>query len=160
MGMRSLVRTKGAKVDSASLEAFNHLLLDISHQEVNSLWTALAAHCGAESVNDGEATRRLQFVSLPKVLILSLKRFEYHLDYGGRGRAQKIKKLIKFGEKLTLDRSWLSDGLQSPEYIITAVICHHGDSTNGGHYTAFVRYNSEWYLYDDAVVRKVDVREV
>merc|ERR1719201_895854 len=108
--MRSIVRSRGAKADSASLEPFNHLLLDISHQDVSSVWTALAVHCGPESVNEGEATRRLQFESLPRVLILSLKRFAYHLDSRGMGRAQKIKKPISFGEKLVLDRKWLTDG--------------------------------------------------
>jgi ubiquitin carboxyl-terminal hydrolase 10 len=158
--MRSIVRSRGAKADSASLEPFNHLLLDISLHDVSSVWTALEVHCGPESVNEGVATRRLQFESLPRVLILNLKRFAYHLDRRGMGRAQKIKKPISFGEKLVLDRKWLTDGLESPEYIITAVICHHGDSVHGGHYNAAVRYNAEWYWYDDAIVRKMDVREV
>eukprot|EP00931_Biecheleriopsis_adriatica_P088249 TRINITY_DN62612_c0_g1_i1.p1 TRINITY_DN62612_c0_g1~~TRINITY_DN62612_c0_g1_i1.p1 ORF type:complete len:470 (-),score=98.94 TRINITY_DN62612_c0_g1_i1:108-1517(-) len=160
--VRSLVRTKGTKADSACVEPFNHLLLEISHPKVDSVWKAIACHCNAESVtmNEGDATRRLQFEVMPKVLVLCLKRFEYSLDKQGRGRATKVQKPIKFGEKLVPDRSWMAQGVQPPDYLITAVICHHGDAIHGGHYTAAVRYNSDWYMYDDTSVRKLDLREV
>merc|ERR1712014_105996 len=117
-----------------------------------------AAFCSAEAVTtDGQATRRLRFKTLPKVLILNLKRFTYNK---GKGGPQKIKKSVRFDEKLLFDRAWLADDTQPTEYFITAVICHHGDSAGSGHYTASVRYNNEWSLYDDAVVRQMHAREV
>merc|ERR1712050_278142 len=140
-----------------SLEPFNHLILDISSPTVDSVWSALEAYCGAEAVNEGWATKRLQFKMLPKVLILNLKRFSYNKD---TGCPQKIRKAVKFEEKLTFDRAWLVDDLEPSEYHLTAVICHHGDLVSGGHYNAAVRYNTEWYMYDDAVVRQIDIREV
>jgi len=155
--IRSSVRSKNAKADSVSLEPFNHLILDISSQGVDSVWTALEAYCGAEAVNEGLATKRLQFQSLPKVLILNLKRFSYNKD---TGRVQKIMKAVKYDETLVFDKDWLVDDLASPEYQLTSVICHHGDSVNGGHYNAAVRYNAEWYMFDDAIVREMQPREV
>lgn len=155
--MRSIVRTRGAQADSVSLEPFNHLTLDISHQNVTSVMSALSAHCMAESVNDGRATRTLQFKTLPNVLIICLKRFLYDR---GKCSSMKIQKPIKYGPKLVFDRSWLADGVDPDAYSITAVICHHGDTVHRGHYTAVVRYKTEWYLYDDTNVRRIDVEEV
>jgi ubiquitin C-terminal hydrolase len=155
--VRSSVRTDHAKADSISLEPFNHITLDISSSYVTSVWTALEAYCGAEKVNDGKAIKWLQFAMLPKVLILSLKRFSYNKDLGC---TQKIKKAIKFEEKLVVDRSWLCDDVAPQEYQLTGVICHHGDWVNGGHYNAYVRYNTDWCLYDDVVFRQVDACEV
>ena len=34
-----------------------------------------------------------------------------------------------------------------------------GASVNGGHYTCVVRYNDEWYLYDDTSVRRMEGKE-
>jgi len=155
--IRSVVRSRGAKADSVSLEPFRHLDLDISQTNVTSVHQALEAFCNPEAVLEGQATRRLQFRELPKVLVLSLKRFAYTR---GKGGPQKIKKAIKYSERLSFDRNWLADGLQAPEYWLTAMICHHGDSAVSGHYTSVVRYNKEWFLYDDTVVRQVDAREV
>eukprot|EP00747_Dinoflagellata_sp_TGD_P065189 gnl/TRDRNA2_/TRDRNA2_154250_c0_seq1.p1 gnl/TRDRNA2_/TRDRNA2_154250_c0~~gnl/TRDRNA2_/TRDRNA2_154250_c0_seq1.p1 ORF type:complete len:512 (-),score=108.27 gnl/TRDRNA2_/TRDRNA2_154250_c0_seq1:71-1606(-) len=153
----SFVRSKGAKADSVTLEPFNHLDLDISSTGVTSVMSALAAFCGAEGVYEGEATRRLRFKQLPKVLLLNLKRFTYNK---AKGCSQKVKKAIKYEGKLIFDRSWLADDCKPQEYFISAVVCHHGESVHGGHYTAMVRYNSQWYLYDDTTVRMVDVKEV
>lgn len=155
--VRSSLRSKNAKADSVSQEPFNLLILDISPSNVDSVWSALEVYCGAEAVNDGRATKRLHFKVLPKVLILNLKRFSYNKD---TGCPQKIKKAVRYDEKLTFDRSWLVDDVEPPEYHLTAVICHHGDSVNGGHYNASVRYDTEWYMYDDALVRQMSLAEV
>uniref|UniRef100_A0A7S3TEM5 ubiquitinyl hydrolase 1 n=1 Tax=Strombidinopsis acuminata TaxID=141414 RepID=A0A7S3TEM5_9SPIT len=153
--VRSSVRSKSG--DSVSFEPFNHLILDISSPTVDSVWAALETYCGQEAVDEGRATKQLQFKLLPKVLILNLKRFSYNTD---TGCPQKVKKAIAYEEKLTFDRSWLVDGVEPAEYQLTAVIWHHGDSANGGHYNAAARYNSEWYMYDDALVRQTEIREV
>jgi len=155
--IRSIVRSKGAQADSVSLEPFNHLLLDISSPGVDSVPAAIEAYCGAEAVNEGSVTKALQFKQLPKVLIVCLKRFSYNKD---TGCPQKIKKAVRYEERLTIDRGWCADDYEPQEYQLTAVICHHGESANGGHYNAAVRYNSEWYMYDDALVRQMEIREV
>lgn len=152
---RQSVQTRNAKAHSVSLEPFNNITLDIS--SVDSVWSALEAYCSSEAVNEGRATKRHQFKAVPKVMILNLKRFSYNKD---TGRSEKIRKAVKFEEKLTFDRSWLVDEIEPQEYQLTAVICHHGDLVTGGHYNAAVRYNTEWYMYDDASVRQIELREV
>lgn len=155
--IRSSVQAKNTKADSVSLEPFNGLILDISSTSVDSVWSALEAYCGTEAVNEGRATKRLQFKAVPKVMILNLKRFSYNKD---TGCPQKIRKAVKFEEKLSFDRSWMVDELEPQEYQLTAVICHHGDLVSGGHYNCAVRYNTDWYMYDDVSVRQIDIREV
>lgn len=155
--IRSSLRSKNAKADSVSLEPFNHLILDISSPGVDSVWSALAAYCVTEDVNEGQATKRLQFQLCPKVLILNLKRFSYNKD---TNRVQKIMKAVKYEENLVFDKEWLVEGVESPKYQLCSVICHHGDSVNGGHYNAACRYNSEWYMFDDSLVREMQLREV
>merc|ERR1719443_121092 len=155
--IESAVHSRAAEADSVSLEPFNHLDLDISQPAVSSVRTALAAFCNAETVREGQATRRVRFRVLPNVLILSLKRFAFNR---GKGGAQKIKKAIKYDEKLVFESGWLADGVQPEDYYLTAIICHHGDSSSRGHYTAIVRYNAEWYEYNDAAVRRLERAEV
>ena len=123
--LQSAVRSKCAKADSVSLEPFNHLDLDISQPSVKCVKTALDAFFSPETVNEGQAMRRLQFKALPKVLILSLKRFTYNRAKGG---PQKVQKTIKYEQRLAFDRSWFADADgPPPEYCINAIICHHGD---------------------------------
>mmetsp|Transcript_46944 Transcript_46944/g.102075 ORF Transcript_46944/g.102075 Transcript_46944/m.102075 type:complete len:523 (+) Transcript_46944:92-1660(+) len=159
--VQSTVRAKGAKTDSVSLEPFNHIGLNISEPNVTSVRLALEAFCNQETVNEGHATKTTQFKVLPPVLIICLKRFTYNRV---KRCSEKIKKPIQYDQKLVLDSRWLAkdDGPdhEAAEYFISAVICHHGDSIHSGHYTAAVRYNSEWYMYDDAVVRPMELREV
>merc|ERR1712217_203772 len=129
--------------------------MGISAPTITSVRAALEAFCNPEEVREGQATRRLQFGTLPKILILNLKRFSY-----AKGVAKKIHKSVTFEEKLALNPRLLLDGGPSPEYWATAVVCHHGETVNKGHYTAFVRYNSDWFSYDDTTVRKVEGKEV
>jgi ubiquitin C-terminal hydrolase len=154
--LRSTVREKSsAKADSVTQEPFNHLDLDISHDSVKSVQAALAAFCRPEEVNDGMALRRVQFKVLPKVLVVCLKRFAF------RGKAQKITKSVAYDQRLRLDPSWVAeDAGTPPDYFLTALICHHGEMVHKGHYTTMVRYNNEWYLYDDTNVVKMEPREV
>lgn len=154
--IRSTVRARSARSDSVSLEPFNHLILDISQPGVESVNAALEAYCAPEAVGEGK-TKRLQFKVVPKVLILNLKRFSYNRD---TFLPQKIKKAVKYEETFVFDRNWLVDDIEPQEYQLTAVICHIGDSVHGGHYNAAVRYNTDWYMYDDALVRQMEIREV
>jgi len=91
------------------------------------------------------------------VLILTLKRVSYDKD---TGCPQKVKKTISFDDRLTFDKRWLVDALESPEYELSAVICHHGENANKGHYHALVRYNQDWFMYDDLMIRQMEIQEV
>jgi len=97
--------------------------------------------------------------SLPKILVLHLKRFEQHADHFGgfgfgaqRAGLSKIGKHVQFHRRLHLPPSYLGTAASAlggadaaagvgagVEYELRAVVVHHGASMAGGHYTAFVR---------------------
>merc|ERR1712216_181574 len=116
---------------------------------------ALAAYFRPEEVSDGLAVRRVQLKIAPKVLVLSLKRFTFS------GKAQKIQKRIGYDPLVKLDRTWVAEEADKvPDYFLSALICHHGESVHKGHYTAIVRYNNDWYSYDDQKVVKIAQKSV
>lgn len=156
--MRSVVRGKNAKADSVTLELFTQLNLGISSPNVTSVQEALAHMCSMEQIDS--KTKRNAFQQLPPLLILNIKRFTYDTQ----GGVQKIKKAIRYEEKMKFDPQLLAQEAsietQALEYTLMAVICHHGERTDAGHYTALVRYNDNWFMYDDATVRAININEV
>jgi ubiquitin C-terminal hydrolase len=69
--------------------------------------------------------------TLPKVLVLHLKRFSYGNMFG------KITKPIQFGAELLLPSS--ASGDKKVKYELYGVVVHHGSSTHSGHYIAYVK---------------------
>jgi len=106
-----------------------------------------------------EATKTLQVWSLPRVLVIQLKRFKY-TTYS----RSKIECEVNF----PLDGLDLSDYVTGamptgvhPLYTCVAVSNHMG-GMGGGHYTAYVRsvVDHEWYSCDDSFTSKVHENEV
>ena len=92
--------------------------------------------------------KRITFWSLPKVLIITFKRFSYD---GTRKRQDLIDFPI---DGLTLS-NYVS-GYNAKQYVYDLYgICNHMGGPMGGHYNAFVRTcNNSWNLFDDAKVTK------
>lgn len=94
------------------------------------------------------AKKNILFWSLPKILIIDIKRFS--------ARIMKLQQLLDF----PLDNFNLSKyviGYNSSEYVYDLFgICNHSGGVSGGHYTSFVRDNDDWYLCNDTQVTKVD----
>ena len=92
------------------------------------------------------STTRTEWIILPEVLILQLKRFQDD-DANRRGRAI-IKNMtqVNVDSTLTLDDS---------VYDLIALVQHSGTTLRSGHYTAYIRNTSSrhagsrWYLHDD-----------
>lgn len=88
---------------------------------------------------------------LSKTLILSLKRYRY----SERSRI-KISTEIELDHTLNLTRYCDDTVSGSKQYKLVGIICHTGDSANGGHYVSYVRQGDQWYLIDDATISLVD----
>lgn len=94
-------------------------------------------------------------MKLPDTLCVHLKRFRHDYSF-----SSKISTKVSFPLS-GLDLSpWLHtrQAEDSHTYSLTGVICHHGVSGIGGHYTCYC-YNpvsDSWYHYDDSTVRLVD----
>jgi ubiquitin C-terminal hydrolase len=86
-----------------------------------------------------------------------------------------VKKHVQFDRTFRFEPEWLVKPDQNEEYSLYSVICHIGESADGGHYNALVRFNNidpakydqnkdqnpyTWYLYDDMSHRPIQESEV
>jgi len=100
-----------------------------------------------------------QLTRLPDTLCVHLKRFRHDYSY-----SSKISTRVTFPlSGLDMSGWQLSrQAGQSHTFSLAGVICHHGVSGLGGHYTCYC-YNFNtltWYHYDDSSVRQVDAATV
>lgn len=172
--LRSEFRVPGLK-DSITTEPYQPLQLDIGAPDVRNVVDALRGLTRPERMQgdfnsprgkDVTATKQVFIESLPPVLILHLKRFQF--DAEGNGTV-KIWKKVGYPLELEIPREVLSrqkrNKGETPRYRLISVVYHHGKNASGGHYTVDVRRQDgrEWIRMDDTVLRRVrseDVAEV
>eukprot|EP01022_Parablepharisma_sp_SALTPOND_P034022 TRINITY_DN902_c0_g1_i1.p1 TRINITY_DN902_c0_g1~~TRINITY_DN902_c0_g1_i1.p1 ORF type:complete len:823 (-),score=38.07 TRINITY_DN902_c0_g1_i1:4514-6982(-) len=97
-----------------------------------------------------DAHKKLDYLQLPKVLVIHLKRFKVRC----KKNRVKISKLIKFPTMLPLQKA----DQAAETYRLYGVINHVGDIERG-HYTAYCREQSsqtEWMQFDDNKVTALD----
>ncbi|KAJ6784679.1 hypothetical protein PWT90_00422 [Aphanocladium album] len=171
--LRSEFRVPGLK-DSITTEPYQPLQLDIGSPEIRNVVDALRGLTRPERLQgdfnsprgkDVTATKQVFIESLPPVLILHLKRFQFDAE----GGTTKIWKNVGYPLDLEIPREALSrqtrqslsDGAL-PKYKLISVIYHHGKNASGGHYTADVRRQDgrEWLRLDDTVLRRLRSEEV
>ena len=104
------------------------------------------------------ATKQLQLVSLPPILVIQLKRFSQHNDL-----RYKIETFVDFpidGLDLTNFLPSSSSQKQDEEYIYDLfAVSNHIGSIYTGHYTAYARHQTgdryQWYKFDDTFVTQM-----
>ena len=89
--------------------------------------------------------RRSRLASPPKYLRVVLNRYKFSLENG----REKIVSPVRMGP--------IMEGPLS--YELTGFLEHHSEVASSGHYTAYLKDESGWWLLDDAVVGPVDVVE-
>ncbi len=96
------------------------------------------------------AEKKLTFWSLPKILVITLKRF------GNDGR--KDQSFVDFPLE-NLDFSKHIAGYDSDSYKYDLYgICNHSGGTAGGHYTAYIKNaNNKWYHFNDTNCTEIDL---
>jgi ubiquitin carboxyl-terminal hydrolase 10 len=158
--MLSIVQKQGSK-ESATVQPFFALPLDIQGEGVETVAQALERHGAKETLSDMkcsktntevEASRKISLSRLPPIFILHLKRFSFN-DKG----SQKLCKPVDYEMELEIPRELLAPHLRkSPvdqrKYHLTAVVYHHGISSTGGHYTCDVLlpHCGGWINADDS----------
>jgi ubiquitin carboxyl-terminal hydrolase 10 len=168
--IRSEYRKLGEK-PSVTLQPYQPLQLDIGAPYVNNIADALKALTHLETL-DGAAkgarasTKQMFIETLPPVLILHLKRFQYDSN----GGAQKIWKKIGYPLELEIPKEVFPPHKRGsfnvrgglPRYRLTAAVYHHGKTASGGHYTVDLRRQEgkEWIRMDDTVIRRIRAEEV
>mmetsp|Transcript_31351 Transcript_31351/g.95869 ORF Transcript_31351/g.95869 Transcript_31351/m.95869 type:complete len:1166 (-) Transcript_31351:845-4342(-) len=117
----------------------------------------------SERYGKQDAKKGVAFKSLPPVLELHLRRFEYDFNID---QMVKINERFEFPTTLDLDRGdrkyFTSDSDPNVvnKYRLQSVLVHSG-GPNGGHYYAFVRplTSEQWYRFDDERVTKAKEKE-
>lgn len=171
--LRSEFRVPGLK-DSITTEPYQPLQLDIGSPDVRNVVDALRGLTRPERLQgnfnsprgkDIVATKQVFIETLPPVLILHLKRFQFDAE----GGTIKIWKNIGYPLELEIPREALSRQARQtmgtsgmPKYRLISVVYHHGKNASGGHYTVDVRRQDgrEWLRLDDTVLRRVPSDEV
>ncbi|KAL9029351.1 MAG: hypothetical protein Q9196_002397 [Gyalolechia fulgens] len=172
--LRSELRVPGMK-NSVTLEPYQPLQLDIGGPQVNNIIDALKGLTRSETLHGDfnsprgpgvSATKQVTIETLPPVLILHLKRFQYD----NTGGTQKIWKKIGYPLDLEIPKEVFPQHRRGgilahgglPRYRLIGVVYHHGKNASGGHYTVDVRRQdgNEWIRLDDTVIRRVRSEDV
>lgn len=172
--LRSELRVPGTK-NSVTLEPYQPLQLDIGSPHINNISDALKGLTRMETLH-GEfnsprgpgisATKQVFIDTLPPVLILHLKRFQYD----NAGGTQKIWKKVGYPLELEIPKDVFPQHRRAsfaaqgglPRYRLIGVVYHHGKNASGGHYTVDVRRQDglEWIRLDDTIIRRVRSEDV
>jgi ubiquitin carboxyl-terminal hydrolase 10 len=171
--LRSELRVPGMK-NSVTLEAYRPLQLDIGAPNVNNIVDALKGLTKTETLQGdfqsprgpGQSAHKQVFIeTLPPVLILHLKRFQYD----NTGGVQKIWKKIGYPLELEIPRELFAQQKRAaqqlgglPKYKLSAVVYHHGNNATGGHYTVDARRQdgTEWIRLNDTVIKRLRAEDV
>jgi len=96
-----------------------------------------------------DAKKGVIFESLPPVLQLQLKRFEYDIE---RDAMVKINDRFEFPDRVDLSKYLSKDADKNIKYVyrLHSVLVHSGD-LHGGHYCAFIqpKLDGKWFKFDD-----------
>ena len=99
-----------------------------------------------------EVNKKINFWSLPKILIVVLKRFD--------NRGRKKNNMIKFPFELDLSKYCVGYKKNTYKYNLISVANHDG-SLNSGHYYSYVKnLNDNWYTYNDTMVSQMESSNV
>jgi ubiquitin C-terminal hydrolase len=104
-----------------------------------------------------EASKRMQILRCPPVLVLHLKRFKMKEDITSYRAGSRLSALVEFPLRDLDLRSYVNQ--ENAVYDLYAVSNHYG-STDFGHYTAFALNGGVWYKFDDSSVYKVDEPQI
>ncbi len=109
----------------------------------------LDGYMNEETKQIEQVTKKIRFWSLPKILVLDIKRFTYD--------GKKIQRPIDL-ELDNLDLSKYVCGYEKDSYKYELYgVCNHSGGTLGGHYTATIKVkNGDWYLFNDTNISKIN----
>ncbi|CAG0888269.1 unnamed protein product [Darwinula stevensoni] len=168
--IRSTVH-RTAEQTTATLQPFFTLQLDIQGDSIDSVPGALSSLVARETLDhanekqiETKVSRQMAFESLPRILILHLKRFLYDKN----GGCQKLTKEVKFSIDLEIGRELLSVNIRNRfpqkqrQYKLFAVVCHDGKESSKGHYISEVFHPGYqgWLRYDDSLVHAISESEL
>lgn len=154
----SKVTTKESEYENISPEPFFNLQVELPLKKKNlNLYDCLELYTSEETIEGGievnnkkkkeEAKKQIQFWSLPKILVITIKRFN--------NNNRKDKRFVNFDMEMDLRKYVIGYGKKTCIYELYGV-CNHMGGTRGGHYTSYIKNaNSKWYLCNDTNVIEI-----
>lgn len=157
---------------STTKEKFSCLSVDIDVSKksqrggaICSLFDCFAKLCAEEVLQGSEAyfcetckekrtaSKRNQVHKLPEVFIVHINRTAWQMH----GKKEKLKHKVSFPLEDLDMRPFSAPEVQPADgylYDLSALVCHHGNSVDTGHYTAFCKdaERNVWLLFDDEKV--------
>jgi ubiquitin C-terminal hydrolase len=114
-----------------------------------------------EKCKTSKGEQVVRFWKLPKVFVVTMKRFEYDVKTNSMKKQSDpvhIPDMIEFSPAHVVGpeaRSYMKEHHQKMRYNLWSMGLHHGDAGHG-HYTAVGRVsNNEWTFYDDAQIHTI-----
>ncbi|XP_036391726.1 LOW QUALITY PROTEIN: ubiquitin carboxyl-terminal hydrolase 10 [Megalops cyprinoides] len=166
--IRLIVYQQNSK-ESATLQPFFTLQLDIQSEKTHTVQEALEALVAQESAHGyptkkQEIRRRVTLEVLPPVLVLHLKRFVFERA----GGYQKLINNISYPIDLEISRDLISSRVRSKisknqrMYRLFAVVYHHGNSVTGDHYSTDVFHIglNSWLHIDNHTMKVISQHQV
>lgn len=154
--LRSDVTCSSCGHVSSTLDPFTQLDLPLAKSVLNALEEFIqreplspAFVCPGCGRVQG-SSRKISLQRCPQALILTLKRFQSH------PQPEKLNQYVTFHKKLDLGK--YSTG-PAHMYQLQSVLVHSGD-LEAGHYVAYCKRSHSWYLFNDALVQGVKLKEV
>lgn len=155
-----------------SVEDFHTISLDVSksgHDNIQKSLeryvtveiTPLLANNSTEIVQDHEViVKTVKFLSIPTVLLLHLRRFEYDVN-----QQMKVKNSNRMEFPLVMSMSnYVDSPLEAHSYALKGIIVHIGNCYSGHYYTVIRSgpYREEktlWQKFDDEIVTDINLSE-
>jgi ubiquitin C-terminal hydrolase len=139
-------------------EKLNECLNEYFKEEIINDKDGVCEKCNKKNI---KIVKKMDFVILPPILTIHIKRFE--------GNGEKINTKIGFKSELDLEKFVYKENFNNEnndenddfdvnnkfvKYRLFATVVHQGNSIRGGHYFAVVNRNEEWFVCDDESVKK------
>ncbi|KAG0239645.1 hypothetical protein BGX31_002574 [Mortierella sp. GBA43] len=171
--MKSFIKCINVNFESSRVENFYDIQLNV--KGCKTLKDSFSDYVAVETLDEDnkyhaeghglqDARKGVTFVTLPPVLHLQLKRFEYDIE---RDAMVKINDRHEFPLEIDL-AEFVEDGEDKAKagpdgfkYSLHGVLVHSGD-LHGGHYFALLKpeRDGKWYKFDDDRVTIATMKEV
>ena len=147
---------------------YNNIQLEI--KGFNNIEDSLKNYCKTE-IMDGDnkinceicnikrtCHKRQIFKSLPNILVIALKRFEF--DYDTMEKI-KLNSYLKFPFELDMKEYLIEDNKEiNTLYELTGITIHDGMADFGHYYDLIKAPDDNWYKFNDQKVKKFDIDEI
>ena len=113
----------------------------------------LSRRCEREGCDGETSTSARRVASLPKVLLVHLKRFQTEVKRDGSMHVKKILTSVRVPARLNFDDYGADDvrGEKKLSARLRGVVCHVGAAVSSGHFTTHTTENDikHWCMFDD-----------